>query len=411
MTRASPPKPAGSAAIRRAYTGPAILHGFRLFFMAAAIWAVIAMVAWIPLFRGMLALPTGLGLIDWHAHEMIYGYVPAVVAGFLLTAVPNWTGRLPILGRPVLLLGLLWLAGRLAVALSGVAGAQAAALVDLAFPVVLALAIGREIIAARNSRNMKVLLILALLIAGNALFHGALLWPGAAADAGIDTGTGLRLGLAVTLLLIMLVGGRIVPSFTRNWLAKRGPGPLPVAFDRLDGVCMAVAAVALAAWVWRPDASATAALAALAAIAHAVRLARWTGWRSGAEPLVLVLHLAYGFVPLGFACLGLAILRPDILQASAALHAWTAGAIGLMTMAVMSRASLGHAGLPLHAGPAVVLVYALLILSAVLRILSGSTIAGDAMLPLIEAAAAAWIAGFTLFVAAYWSILTRYPAR
>ncbi|MFD0391598.1 NnrS family protein [Tistrella bauzanensis] len=195
----------------------------------------------------MLVLPTGLGLIDWHAHEMIYGYVPAVVAGFLLTAVPNWTGRLPILGRPVLLLGLLWLAGRLAVALSGVVGAQAAALVDLAFPVVLALAIGREIIAARNSRNMKVLVILALLIAGNALFHGALLWPGPAADAGIDTGTGLRVGLAVTLLLIMLVGGRIVPSFTRNWLAKRGR-----ARCRWPSTTSTVPVWRWRRWRWRP---------------------------------------------------------------------------------------------------------------------------------------------------------------
>lgn len=397
-------RPSG-AALRRA--GPPILHGFRLFFLTASIWAVLAMAIWVPLLRGIFTLPGGLGPIDWHAHEMVFGYVFAVVAGFLLTAVPNWTGRLPLTGRPIAVLGLLWLAGRIAMASAGLAGTTGpwiAAGVDLVFPLVLALAIGREILAARNQRNLKVLVLLALLIAADAGFHAALILEA-------DTRPWLRAGLGVTLLLIMLVGGRIVPSFTRNWLAKQpGTGPLPVPFNRVDAVCMAVAAVALALWAILPEAPVTAWAALVAGLLHLVRLSRWAGWRTGGEALVLVLHLAYAFVPIGFLAVALSVLLPGSLTPQAALHAWSAGAVGLMTLAVMSRAALGHGGLPLTAGPAARMAYVCLTVATLARIAAGSSLAGDLTMPLTDLAAACWIAGFLIFVIGYRRVLTGRSA-
>lgn len=398
-------RPSG-AALRRA--GPPILHGFRLFFLTASIWAVLAMAIWVPLLRGIFILPGRLAPVDWHAHEMVFGYVFAVMAGFLLTAVPNWTGRLPLTGRPIAVLGLLWLAGRIAMAAAGLAGPAGpwiAAALDLVFPVVLAAAIGREILAAHNHRNLKVLVLLGLMIAADAGFHAALILE-------VDTRPWLRAGLGLTLLLIMLVGGRIVPSFTRNWLAKQpGTGPLPVPFNRVDAICMAVAAVALALWAILPEAPVTAWTALLAGLLHLVRLARWAGWRTGGEALVLVLHLAYVFVPIGFLAVALPVLLAGSLTPQAALHAWSTGAVGLMTLAVMSRAALGHGGLPLTAGPAARMAYACLTVATLARIAAGSSLAGDLTMPLTDLAAVCWIAGFLVFVIGYRRVLTGRSAK
>ena len=208
----------------RTHNGPAILsYGFRPFFLLGAIWAASSVALWLPMLGGAITLPTAFSPLEWHVHELVYGYVPAIVAGFLLTAVPNWTGRLPVTGGPLLALVATWVAGRLAILASARIGAPLAALVDLLFLGCLAGVIAREIVAGRNVRNVKVLALVALLAVGNAVFH----WEAMTHASG---GYGMRVGIGVIVLLITLIGGRIIPSFTRNWLVRQPPGWLPAPF-------------------------------------------------------------------------------------------------------------------------------------------------------------------------------------
>ena len=385
---------------RRDYAGPALFsYGFRPFFLAAGTWAAFGILLWLPQYRGLFALPTAFGALDWHIHEMLYGYVAASVAGFLLTAIPNWTGRLPVSGWPLAALAALWLAGRIAILLSAAIGSIAAAVIDVSFLIVLAAVAAREIVAGKNWRNLRVLVVLGLLAAANIVFHAEVLLKGAA-DYGV------RFAIAAVILLIGLIGGRIVPSFTNNWLARNNPGRLPVAFSRFDMATLALSALALIAWIAAPLHAATGALLILAGLMHVLRLARWAGDRTLADRLVLILHIAYAFVPAGFLLTGAATLT-DAVPASAGIHAWTAGAIGLMTLAVMTRATLGHTGNALHAGRLTQAIYALVFIAALLRIIAA--FAGS--LALIDAAGACWIAGFALFVLTYGRLLVlRKPA-
>lgn len=379
---------------RRDYAGPALFsYGFRPFFLAAGLWAAFGILLWLPQYAGTLTLPTHFGALDWHIHEMLYGYVAAAIAGFLLTAIPNWTGRLPVSGAPLAGLALLWLAGRIAVLLSAEIGGALAAAIDVAFLVTLAVVTGREIFAGKNWRNLRVLVVISVLIVGNVVFHVEVL-HGGAADYGI------RIGIGAVILLISLIGGRIVPSFTNNWLTRHNPGRLPVAFARFDVVTIVVSALALLAWVAVPSYRATGALLMLAGALQFVRLARWAGDRTLADRLVLVLHLGYFFIPLGFLLIGLSAWTAAV-PPSAGIHAWTAGAIGLMTLAVMTRATLGHTGRPLQAGAGTQAIYACAFVAAVLRIVAaciGSTV-------LLNAAGAAWIAAFAGFVLLYGPLL------
>ncbi len=384
---------------RRNYAGPAIFsYGFRPFFFAGAIWAALSIVLWVPQYSGDLAVPSAISPLDWHIHEMLFGYVSAIVAGFLLTAIPNWTGRLPVCGAPLAGLVMLWLAGRVAMLSTAAIGLGTAAVIDVVFLVVLAGVAMREIVAGKNWRNLRVLAIVAVLIAGNIVFHAEIVWSGAA-DYGI------RLGLAAVLLLISLVGGRIIPSFTHNWLVRANPGRLPHSFGFFDMIVLAVSVVAFAAWIIAPGNAVSGWLLVAAGLLHIVRLARWAGDRTFVERLVLVLHVAYVFVPAGFLLTGISILRPDLVPASAGIHAWTAGAIGMMTLAVMTRASLGHTGQPLVASALTQLVYGCAFCAAVLRIASAFT--GDMVL--MHIAAAAWVLAFAGFAAAYGPRLVWRP--
>lgn len=388
-----------SARRQRAYSGPAVFSvGFRPFFLLAGIWAALAMALWIAMLTGRLSLPSVFDPVAWHAHELIFGYGGAVVAGFLLTAIPNWTGRLPVTGKPLALLAATWVAGRVAVAFGEPAGAGPVALIDLSFLAALTAIVAREIIAGKNRRNLPVLALCLVFLAGNAAFHWAA-WAGGAAAGG----AGARLGIGALVILISLIGGRVVPSFTRNWLAKRAAGALPVPMGRFDAGVLATGAAALALWVPLPDSPAVGALLLALGVAHFLRLSRWAGWRCGSEPLVWVLHLAYFFVPLGFLLVGGAIVAPGLLPASGVLHGWLAGAVGLMTLAMMTRASLGHSGRALRAGWVEIAVYLLILTATLARIAAG--FGGPAWL--LHLAGTAWIAGFSLFAVAYWPILTR----
>ncbi len=379
--------------------------GFRPFFLLGAIWAVLAMLAWLLVLAGAVRLPSDFGPVDWHVHELLYGYLPAIVAGFLLTAVPNWTGRLPVTGLPLLALVLVWVLGRLAVMVGLWLGPLLTALLDLAFLAVLIAIIARELVAGANKRNLPVLLLVGLLFLGNAVFHLEAARHGSAAY-------GTRLGIAAILMLLMLIGGRIVPSFTRNWLAKghateAAAGRLPAPMGLFDGFAIAFAGLTLLSWLFSPWSPITAVLAALTGLLHLARLARWAGDRTIAEPLVSILHVGYLFVPLGFLLLALSHFAPGV-QPIAALHAWTVGGIGTMTLAVMTRASLGHSGRALTAGPTTSAIYALIIAAALARILDGTSLGFGGLRVL---AGTFWILAFTTFVVAYWSMLTQPRAK
>lgn len=388
----------------RAWTGPAILtYGFRPFFFGAALWAALAMALWVPMLSGHLALPSSFDPVSWHVHEFLFGYLGAVIAGFLMTAVPNWTGRLPIVGWRLGLLALLWLAGRVAVAVSAHLPAGLAATVDLAFPVVLALAIGREIVAGRNWRNLIVLGMLAVFTLGNALFH----WDAARGEYAAQ-GYGLRLGLAAGLMMIAVIGGRIVPSFTRNWLVRRGPGRLPVPpMQVFDKVALLALFGALILWVANPAWQASSLALALAGVLHALRLSRWAGHRTLAEPLVLVLHAGYAFLPLGALALAVDRVMPGVLGTAAAQHLWMVGAIGLMTLAVMTRATLGHTGQALTAGHGTVALYLSLVLAVLARLAAGFWPGEAALFQALSGLA--WIGAFGGFAILYGRLLLRLP--
>jgi uncharacterized protein involved in response to NO len=384
---------------QRDYAGPEILsYGFRPFFLGGAVWAALSILIWIPLYASAIPWHSPLSPLDWHIHEMLYGYVPAVIAGFLLTAIPNWTGRLPVRGAPLAGLALVWLSGRIAMLMSGGIGVLAAATIDIGFLVLLLAVTLREVVAGKNWRNLRVLALILVLLAGNLVFHVETIRFGAA-------NYGPRIGIAAILLLISLVGGRIIPSFTHNWMVRENPGRLPVSFGRFDVAVIVLSASTFASWIVAPMATVTGLLMILSGILHAARLARWAGDRALRNRLVLVLHVAYAFVPIGFLLTGAAVLQPDHAPASAGIHAWTAGAVGMMTMAVMTRATLGHTGQKLVATPLTQAIYACLLVAAILRIAA----ACNGSLGLMHASGTAWILAFAGFVAVYGPKLILRP--
>lgn len=374
----------------RLYQGPALLsYGFRPFFLLGAAYAGLAIAVWLPMFLGQLALHTTFAPRDWHVHEMLYGYLPAVITGFLFTAIPNWTGRMPIQGTPLLALVVVWIAGRFAVTLSVSIGWLAAMVVDVGFLALIAAFTGREILAGRNWRNLKVVGLVMLLLAGNVAFHLEAHANGAADYS-------IRAGIAVVIVLIALIGGRIIPSFTRNWLVRENPGRLPVPFARLDMVIVALSALALLVWVIQPGGAVTGIVLAVTGVLHVVRLARWAGDRTVRDRLVLILHVGYAFLPIGFLLNAASAF--GVLPESAGVHAWMAGGAGVMTLAVMTRASLGHTGQQLVASPATQAIYAAVVIAALARICAAIHPAFDVLLYL---AALAWAAAFLGFAVCY----------
>lgn len=381
----------------RAWQGPALFSfGFRPFFLGATIWVVLAMALWVAALSGALLLPTRLDPVSWHAHEFLFGYLGAVLAGFLLTAVPNWTGRLPLVGWPLAGLFGLWGAGRLAVLFSAYLPIGLAPIVDLSFPLVLAFVILREIVAGKNWHNLLVFGLLMAFTLSNALFHAEVAQGSFAAQ-----GPGLRAGLATAIMMISVIGGRIIPSFTRNWLAKQGKDQRPSPpMQRFDKAVLAATLAGLLLWVVHPEAGATGSALLALGVLHVARLARWQGHLTGTEPLVWVLHLSYACIPLGAFAMGAAILGGGSGQV-AAQHLWMAGAIGAMTLGVMTRATLGHCGKPLHAGAATLALYLALFGAVMTRLAAGEFPA------LINLSAGLWLCAYAGFAFVYGSLLLR----
>lgn len=383
---------------RLAAAHPFLRGGFRPFFFGGAAWGLIALGFWIASLAGALTIPSVFDALAWHRHEMLFGFVGAVIAGFLLTAIPNWTGRLPIAGRPLAALFGLWASARLAVLFSAEIGMIVAGLLDVGFFVVLAMLAAREVLAA-NNRNLPVVGMVILFGAANATDYLA------SSGAIPNPDLGWQLATSIVVVLISLIGGRIIPSFTRNWMAKQGLSEgLPTQPGKFDLAVIGATAFGLLAWITASAGVMVGGLLLGAALLQSVRLARWGGLRTVSDPLVLILHVGYAWVPIGLLLLGLSVAGLPVPR-SAAVHALTAGAMATMILAVMTRASLGHTGRELRANAATIAIYALVTIGALLRVTAPLEFFDYTVS--MEAAALAWGGALLLFLIAYAPVLWR----
>lgn len=354
-----------------------LASGHRLFFLAAALWASTAMPLW------LITIEAGLSLTSaWHGHEMLFGFAAAALAGFLLTAVPNWTGRPPLRGLPLAGLGLVWLAGRVAM-LSGVF-----VWVDLLFLPLVAIVVGSAVFGARNARNYPVPLMVIGLAALNGWYHVG------------ETSRALWATTLVLAVMIALIGGRIVPLFTQNALRANGwPQITCQTPGHAQRLAVPIVALVLAAELVCQSSPARGITALAAAGVLLYGMLGWYSWRTRSLPIVWILHAGYVWLPLGLALIGLADLGAGIASTTA-LHALSANAIGIMILAVASRAALGHSGRPLATPRLTVAAYGLVIAGGLVRVLfpAGAGLLFGGLL---------WSLGYALFAFDYWPILTR----
>ena len=373
-------------------------YGFRPFFLLAALQAVLIMAVWLcvyldPALWPGVALPAWL----WHAHEMMFGFVPAAIAGFLLTAVPSWTGAGGYSGPRLMLLAGLWLLGRIVMLPLGVPE-PVAALADLLFFPALAVLLAAPLLRAGKLRNLAFLLLLTLLFLANLAFHlgrmailpgGELIGLGGAAD--------------VVAIVIAIVGGRIIPAFTQGALRQQGTGHAITPLPALDMSAIAALVLVLASDLVALGTAATGAIALLAALLHGARLARWQGWQARRVPLVWVLHAGYGFLVLALTLKGIGLLTGSAVGAKW-LHALTIGCFGTMILGVMTRASLGHTGRPLLPPKEAVAAYALVPAAALVRVFAPALVPDDYVLS-VAVAGGLWLAAFLLFLVRFAPIL------
>ena len=266
--------------------------------MAASVWSAAALALWLAMLAGPVALPIRFDPLSWHIHEMVFGFVMAAVAGFLLTAIPNWTGRPPISGSALGMLAGLWLIGRVACLVSALLPAFVASVADLSFSAVLIAVVAHEVVGGRNWRNLPMVAPLTVLGLGNLMMH--LEANGVAVSAGL----GWRLALAALIILISVIGGRVVPSFTRNWLVKRGAAKLPGAHGPVDTIALFALHTGLLAWALLPNLPPVGVLLITGAALNLWRLCRWRAAATVAEPLLLILHVGYGWLIWESPCSG-----------------------------------------------------------------------------------------------------------
>ena len=366
--------------------------GFRPFFLAAGIYAVLLMGLWLVVLQGSLSLGA-LSPPVWHGHEMLFGFAVAVIAGFLLTAAQNWTGIPMPSGRPLAALFLLWLAGRLGFLIPGLP-AGLVALVDLSFLPLLALALALPIHKAKQLHNYPFPVLLLTLTVANALVHlQALGWTSTAR-------LGLYLATYVVVAIMVIMGGRVIASFTDNKLGTRAR-----RWPLIERLVPAVTLGALLAALIAPASLVTALLAAVAATVHGIRLAGWYTRKYWAVPLLWILHLGYAWITLGFVLLALSAVGMSAAAVSA-LHAFTAGGIGVLTLGMMARVSLGHTGNPLEPAPVMTLAFVAINLAALVRVVLPLFFPA-AYAPIMTAAGVVWVAAFGVFVVVYAPKLLR----
>ncbi len=377
-------------------------YGFRPFFLAAGLMAVLAIGAWAWILATGAAPFGDLQPQLWHGHEMLFGFVGAAVAGFLLTAVPSWTGSRGFAGAPLVVLAVAWLTGRIAFAAASLLPWSVVAAAELCFLPLLAFLIGRALLRERN-RNFPMLVIVALLWGIDAWFMEALRRgnPALASRA-------LAAGIGVVLLLVTMIGGRIVPSFTANALRRRGLAAEIRSHAPLEALVVGAMALSVLVDALLPRSGAAGAVAAVAAVAQAARLSGWRSMRTLDEPIVWVLHAAYVWLPLGLALKAVHLLAGSTWAAHW-LHALTIGGAATMILAVTTRAALGHTGRPLIVSRSIAVAYGLLMLAALSRVFGPALWPGD-YLATVEAAALLWIAAFAIYVTVYAPILVRERA-
>lgn len=381
----------------RTTASPVIFQGgFRLLFLGGAVWALAVVALWVAALMGTITLPTAMDPIAWHQHEMLFGYLSAVIAGFLTAAIPNWTGRPTVTGWPVAAFVGTWLAARLAILFSAAIPPIVGATLDIGFLLLLFAYAAREVFAAKN-RNKPILVVILLFALASGLDHAD------AMGVAVADGVGMRAGFALVLVLIAIIGGRIIPAFTRNWLNRQGRTErLPGQANLFDKVAIGMMCLALALWAVLPDSQVAALLLLAAGGLHIVRLARWAGLSAARDPLVFILHVSYAWLPIGLLLLGASIVS-EVMPISAAMHALAAGAMASMTLAVMTRATRGHTGRPLEADRATVLIYVLVTAGAVLRV-AAPLLPIDYMLS-IRLAGGLWGGAFLLFALVYGPML------
>ncbi|TCS62481.1 NnrS family protein [Varunaivibrio sulfuroxidans] len=384
--------------------------GFRPFFLAAGIQGVLAMVVWVLLYGGRASLPITASPAVWHGHEMLYGYAMAAISGFLLTVVPNWTGQGKASGGKLIGLFSVWVIGRIAYWMSGYLPAAVVAVADLAYIPVLLLIITPPLMAASNRRQMIFVPIMAMVFLGDLMVHLDSLgvtWLG----SWLTAQRGLVLGLDMIMVLITIMGGRVIPSFTSSTLGHGDPTIKVVQRPWVEKIILpATALVALADLIFGFDHVISGTLALIVGVLHGVRMSGWQTRRTLANPILWVLHLGYAWLVVGFVLKGFAVLTPWIDPISA-FHAQTVGAIGIITLGIMTRASLGHSGRVIRAAPSITLAYILIALAALVRVL-GAAIAPDVSLPYLGSlevglSGTLWALGFLLYTIHYTPIFLK----
>lgn len=371
-------------------------YGFRSQFLLAGLAAVVLVPLWILAWLFGMSLGIGWPPTLWHAHEMVFGFIASAISGFLLTAVPSWTGRKGFAGPALWVLCGLWIVARVLIATSARWPVVVTAAVDLAFLPAVGVLIAVPLVRVRN-RNTPVLVVLAAIWMCDAVFHRAI----ALHDAPLASRC-LQLAIDIVMLLVTVIGGRIVPTFTAAALrpagrqaAVRSPPVLSAA------AILAMAAVAVVDYGW-PDSRASGVIAALAALAQALRLAGWGGYLTARQPIVWVLHVAYLWLPVGLAMKAVAQLSGSAWSAFW-LHALTIGVASTMILAVMTRAALGHTGRPLVVHPLTVVAYLMLVAATVVRLFGLDV--GLRYPVAIVVAGMLWTYAFLLFVLVYAPIL------
>lgn len=387
-----------TAQILRDYRGPALFSfGFRPFFLFAALWAAVTIPLWLLSFLGIGEISAAIFTRDWHVHEMLFGYTAAVIVGYMTVAGVNWTGHYPVAGRSIVLLVMLWAAGRLAMLAYPVLG-SIAALIDALFLIVFASALWREQLAASSWRNVAPSIVVSLLAIANIGFHITMIVPDIALAPE-------RMAIGLITFLIALIGGRLVPSFTRNWMAQHKIKPEPASYGRFDTTVLGITGAGIMLWVVWPSAGITGVLLIIAGAGLFIRLLRWRGWIVINDGMVAVLHLGYFWCALGLAMLGASILWPAHLAGSAAIHALAVGAIGMMTLAVMTRTSRSHTGRERRADRPTLAIYGLAMAAATTRVLA--PFAMPIYPELLVLSALSWSLAFAIFALVYGPMLAR----
>ena len=364
--------------------------GFRPFYLLASLFSAFSVMLWAAQFSGLIPgyLPGPL----WHGHEMIFGYTIAVIAGFLLTAVRAWTNQPTPSGVPLMALAALWVGGRILVLTPWF---LAATLVNAAFPVAVAVAIAIPLLRARNTRNYFFVGLLVLMSALIVTVHMAL-----RGSFELSPRLGLQLALDVILFIMVVIGGRVIPMFTNNGI----PGTNATRHPLAEKLALGSVILLFAADLLQLPQTVTAMVALISALAHGWRLYLWKSWRTLATPLVWVLHAAYAWIVVYLLLRGLTAL--DLLAGSFAAHALTVGAIGGLTLGMMTRTARGHTGRPLVADGFEIAIFLLIQAAAIVRVFAGIASPGLYMAS-IELSGVLWAGAFALFVVRYWPVLTR----